>query len=174
MKRIGIIGRGFVGNAVAYGFSEGTGFKAEIRVFDINPLRSTHSLLEVIKDSEIVFISVPTPSNKDGSINLETLKNCLKKVDEESKKLKNLNCIFLIRSTIVPGTTRLFQKEFPNLKLVFNPEFLTERSANFDFISQTRYVLGGEKENTKIIKELYQSRFGNSISIIETDLNLPN
>ena len=49
MKNIGIIGRGFVGNAVANGFSEGTGFKAKIRVFDTNPLRSTHSLEEVIK-----------------------------------------------------------------------------------------------------------------------------
>ena len=71
---------------------------------------------------------------------------------KNQKKLKNLNSIFLIRSTIVPGTTRLFQKEFPNLKLVFNPEFLTERSANFDFISQTRYVLGGEKKIQKLLK----------------------
>ena len=169
MKNIGIIGRGFVGNAVANGFSEGTGFKAKIRVFDTNPLKSTHSLEEVIKDSDVVFISVPTPSNKNGSINLEVLDNCLEQVNEEAKKIKKVNCIFLIRSTVVPGTTRRFQNKFPNLKLVFNPEFLTERSATFDFISQTRYVLGGEKKNTRIIKELYQLRFGSTISIIETD-----
>ena len=169
MKKIGIIGRGFVGNAVANGFSEGTGFKAEIRIFDKNPLRSTHSLEEVIEDSEVVFISVPTPSNKDGSINLEILENCLEEINKVTKKIKNFNCIFLIRSTVIPGTTRSFQKKFPNLKLVFNPEFLTERSATFDFISQTRYVLGGEKINTKIIKELYQLRFGSTITIIETN-----
>ena len=169
MKNIGIIGRGFVGNAVANGFSEGTGFKAKIRVFDTNPLKSTHSLEEVIKDSEVVFISVPTPSNKNGSINLDILDNCLEQINKEAKKIKKVNCIFLIRSTIVPGTTRRFQNKFPNLKLVFNPEFLTERSATFDFISQTRYVLGGEKKNTRIIKELYQLRFGSTISIIETD-----
>tara|TARA_B100002019_G_scaffold173204_1_gene149689 strand:- start:1958 stop:2833 length:876 start_codon:yes stop_codon:yes gene_type:complete len=169
MKNIGIIGRGFVGNAVANGFSEGTGFKAKIRVFDTNPLKSTHSLEEVIKDSDVVFISVPTPSNKNGSINLEVLDNCLEQVNEEAKKIKKVNCIFLIRSTVVPGTTRRFQNKFPNLKLVFNPEFLTERSATFDFISQTRYVLGGEKKNTRTIKELYQLRFGSTISIIETD-----
>ena len=169
MKNIGIIGRGFVGNAVANGFSEGTGFKAKIRIFDTNPLRSTHSLKEVIKDSEVVFISVPTPSNKNGSINLDILDNCLEQINKEAKKIKKVNCIFLIRSTIVPGTTRRFQNKFPNLKLVFNPEFLTERSATFDFISQTRYVLGGEKKNTRIIKELYQLRFGSTISIIETD-----
>jgi len=158
-----------VGNAVANGFSEGTGFKAKIRIFDTNPLRSTHSLEEVIKNSEVVFVSVPTPSNKDGSINLEVLDNCLEKVNKEANKIKNFNCIFLIRSTVVPGTTRCFQNKFPNLKLVFNPEFLTERSATFDFISQTRYVLGGEKKNTRTIKELYQLRFGSTISIIETD-----
>ena len=55
------------------------------------------------------------------------------------------------------------------MKIVFNPEFLTERSATFDFISQTRYVLGGEKKNTNTVKELYQLRFGSTISIIETD-----
>ena len=88
MKNIGIIGRGFVGNAVANGFSEGTGFKAKIRVFDTNPLKSTHSLEEVIKDSDVVFISVPTPSNKNGSINLEVLDNCLEQVNEEAKKDK--------------------------------------------------------------------------------------
>ena len=169
MKKIGIIGRGFVGNAVANGFSEGTGFKAEIKIFDTNPLRSTHSLEEVIKESEVVFISVPTPSNKDGSINLEILEKCLEQINKEANKLKQYDCIFLIRSTIVPGTTRFFQKKFPNLKLVFNPEFLTERSANFDFISQTRYVLGGEKKYTKIVKELYELRFGNTISVIETN-----
>ena len=158
-----------MGNAVANGFSEGTGFKAKIRIFDTNPLRSTHSLEEVIKNSEVVFVSVPTPSNKDGSINLEVLDNCLEKVNKEANKIKNFNCIFLIRSTVVPGTTRCFQNKFPNLKLVFNPEFLTERSATFDFISQTRYVLGGEKKNTRTIKELYQLRFGSTISIIETD-----
>ena len=39
----------------------------------------------------------------------------------------------------------------------------------FDFLSQTRYVLGGESEDTKKVANLYRDRFGKTISIIETD-----
>ena len=169
MKKIGIIGRGFVGSAVAHGFSESTGYQAEIKVFDKDPLKSTHSLEELVTSSEIVFISVPTPSNKDGSINLDILSDCLDDINHVASQLDNFNAVYLIRSTVVPGTTRFLQEEFPKLKLVFNPEFLTERSANFDFITQSRFILGGADENTKVVSDLYRDRFGNSVSIIITD-----
>ena len=169
MKKIGIIGRGFVGSAVAHGFSESTGYQAEIKVFDKDPLKSTHSLEELVTSSEIVFISVPTPSNKDGSINLDILSDCLGEINDIASQLDSFDGIYLIRSTVVPGTTRSFQEKFPKLKLVFNPEFLTERSANFDFISQSRFILGGSDENTKVVSELYRDRFGISVSIIITD-----
>ena len=169
MKKIGIIGRGFVGSAVAHGFSESTGYQAEIKVFDKDPLKSTHSLEELVTSSEIVFISVPTPSNQDGSINLDILSDCLGEINDIASQLDSFDGIYLIRSTVVPGTTRSFQEKFPKLKLVFNPEFLTERSANFDFISQSRFILGGSDENTKVVSELYRDRFGISVSIIITD-----
>ena len=51
-------------------------------------------------------------------------------------KVSNTNNIILLRSTVVPGTTRLFQQRYTNLNLLFNPEFLTERRPNFDFINQ--------------------------------------
>ena len=169
MKKIGIIGKGFVGSAVAHGFSEATGYQAEIKIFDKNPLKSTHSLEELVNSSEIVFISVPTPSNKDGSINLDILSGCLSEINHMATQLDNFNAVYLIRSTVVPGTTRMMQEEFPKLKLVFNPEFLTERSANFDFISQSRFILGGADENIKVVSDLYRDRFGDSVSIIITD-----
>jgi len=52
---------------------------------------------------------------------------------------------------------------------VFNPEFLTERSAKFDFINQARFILGGRKRNTGRVAELYRWRFGDSIPCIETN-----
>jgi UDPglucose 6-dehydrogenase len=169
MKKIGIIGKGFVGSAVAHGFSEATSYQAEIKIFDKNPLRSTHSLEELVTSSEIVFLSVPTPSNKDGSINLGILSDCLGEINDVASQLDSFNAVYLIRSTVLPGTTRSFQEELPKLKLVFNPEFLTERSANFDFINQSRFVLGGSDENTKVVSDLYKDRFGDSVSIIITD-----
>lgn len=164
--KIGIIGKGFVGSAVKFGFSPNVGCDAETKVFDVNPQKSTHSLNEVVNDSDFVFISVPTPSDKNGKIDLSILENCIENI---SKIATNDNTIFLIRSTIVPGTSSALQEKFPNIKLVFNPEFLTERSANYDFINQSRFILGGDATDVSKVSELYKWRFGKTISIIETN-----
>ena len=163
---IGIIGKGFVGSAVQNGFSASVGCNAEVKVYDKDPLKSLHSLEDTINNSDFVFISVPTPSKKDGSIDLTILNDALQDISDIAT---NNNTIFLIRSTIIPGTTRNFQSKFNNLKLVFNPEFLTERSANFDFINQSRFIIGGEKTNTQKVAELFKWRFGNSVAILETN-----
>ena len=96
MKRIGIIGKGFVGSAVAHGFSEATGYQAKIRIFDKDPLKATHSLKELVNFTEIVFISVPTPSYKDGSINLNILSDCLDEINHVASQLDNFNAVYLI------------------------------------------------------------------------------
>ena len=166
---IGIIGKGFVGSAVAHGFSHATGYDAIIRIYDKNPAKSSHSLEEVVCKSDFIFISVPTPSNKDGSINLEILSDCISEINVVSVQNKTKDAIILIRSTIVPGTSRKFQKQFPGLRIVFNPEFLTERSAMFDFINQTRFILGGERNHTEKVAKFYSDRFGLSMPIIQTD-----
>ena len=164
-KRIGIIGLGFVGSAVRYGFSPNVGCDAEIKVYDKDPNKSTHTLDEVVNQSDIIFMSVPTPSNKDGSINLDIVDSVLKGVNSISNK----DSIVIVRSTVIPGTTRKLQEKYPKLRLVFNPEFLTERSANFDFINQTRFILGGNSDDIKEVSELFRQRFGHSISIVETN-----
>lgn len=163
---IGIIGKGFVGNAVAQGFSSGSGYEANVLIYDKNPDLAQNSLIEVVDKSDFIFISVPTPSNKDGSINLDIVNSVMK--DVSSVETTN-SPIVLLRSTIVPGTSEKIQSNFPELKIVFNPEFLTERSAVFDFLSQTRYVLGGVPANTSKVADLYRDRFGQSIAVIETD-----
>ena len=168
MKKIGIIGKGFVGTAVAQGFSPHSGYESEVKIFDKDPTRTINTLDEVVNDSKFVFISVPTPSNEDGSINLDVVLDCISNIDEEigeSAAKHNISS----RSTIVPGTSRMIQDKFPKLRFVFNPEFLTERSASFDFITQSRYVLGGSEKDTKEVAELYKDRFGKSVSIIETN-----
>ena len=167
---IGIIGKGFVGSAVSHGFSTSVGYHAKIRIYDKDESKSLNSLEEVALKSDFVFISVPTPSSKDGSISLKILDECLRDINNifKSKKI-NSDAIFLIRSTVVPGTTQNFQKKFKKLKLVYNPEFLTERSANFDFISQPRFILGGSSKNTGAVEKLFRHRFGFSTPIIKTD-----
>ena len=170
-QKIGIIGRGFVGSAVEFGFSPNTGCDAEIRVYDKEPSKSLHSLEETVNESDIIFLSVPTPSNKDGSMNLDIVRQVLQDISDVNQNPHN---IILLRSTVTPGTTRKLQEQFDNIRIVFNPEFLTERSAKFDFINQSRFILGCgdsalEMYQTEEVADLFKDRFGESISIIQTN-----
>lgn len=162
-QKIGIVGNGFVGSAVRYGFSPNVGCDAEVKVYDKDPNKSTDKLSDVIK-SDIIFLSVPTPSNLDGSMNIDIVDRALTDIDEHST-----NAVILLRSTVVPGTTKKLQDKYPNLRLVFNPEFLTERSANFDFINQDRVILGGDINDVKVAEDLFKSRFGSTLSILKTN-----
>tara|TARA_Y100000996_G_scaffold258438_1_gene203518 strand:+ start:15241 stop:16122 length:882 start_codon:yes stop_codon:yes gene_type:complete len=163
---IGVVGKGFVGTAVAHGFSHQTGYGAEIRIYDKDPEKSQDTLDETVNKSEFIFLSVPTPADKDGFNDLSIVRSALRDIESICKSPDN---IILVRSTVVPGTTRELQKEFPNLRMVFNPEFLTERSASFDFINQTRVILGGDKQHTNKVKYLYKNRFGDFLPVLETN-----
>ena len=167
MYKIGIIGKGFVGSAVANGFSPSTGFDCETRVYDKDPNKCVDTLQDTVNNSDFLFISVPTPSSKSGNIDLSILKNCLEDISKVVDPDKSP--IVLVRSTVVPGTTKSLVKSYPNLNIVFNPEFLTERSAFYDFISQARVILGGDVNDVQKTAKLYKDRFGDSISVIETD-----
>lgn len=166
MKKIGIIGRGFVGSAVEFGFSAQTGCNAQIKSYDKNPDKTIHTIEETVNESDFIFLSVPTPSNPDGSMNVSILESALADIEFVNKKRDN---IVLIRSTITPGTTSKLAKKFKKLNIVFNPEFLTERSAKFDFINQSRFILGGRKKYTARVAELFRWRFGETIPCIQTN-----
>lgn len=162
---IGIIGKGFVGSAVEYGFSLPTDEKFNIKIYDKKEHLSSHSLEETVNNSEIVFLSVQTPANLDGSINLEIIDGLLNQIN----KCYNGTSIILIRSTVIPGTSQMFSEKYSKIKIVFNPEFLTERNANFDFINQSRIILGGKKIFTSEVAKMYNLRFNNKVPIIETN-----
>ena len=165
--KIGIVGNGFVGSSVAFGFSPQTGCDADVRIYDKDEFKSTHTLSEVLADSNFIFVSVPTPSNKDGSINLDIVYDIFNEMNILNNRIDN---IFLLRSTVTPGTTRRLKRKFRNLNIVFNPEFLTERSAKFDFINQSRFILGGSSDYyVDRVEELFKWRFGKTISIIKTN-----
>ena len=166
MYNIGIIGNGFVGSSVAFGFSAQTGCDADIKIYDKDKSKSTHTLPQVLT-SDFIFISVPTPSNKDGSINLNILHSLFDEINYNNGY--DNNNIFLIRSTVTPGVTRKIQQRYPHLNIVFNPEFLTERSAKLDFINQSRFILGGEENNVDKVTKLFKWRFGKTIPIIKTN-----
>jgi len=76
--------------------------------------------------------------------------------------------IYIIKSTILPGTTKNLQDKYKHLKIIFSPEFLTERTAKLDMLTQARIVLGGDKQLTNKASELFEQRFRNK-HIIQTD-----
>ena len=163
--KIGIIGKGFVGSAVAHGFSAACGYNAQIKIYDKDSSRSLNTLEETVNESDYIFISVPTPASSTGAIDLKIVHSVVSEIQEVNNNSKN---VILLRSTITPGTTEKFVKKYPSLRFVFNPEFLTERSAAFDFLNQSRVILGGEKKNTSLVSKLYKDRFGVHLPIIET------
>ena len=167
--KIGIIGNGFVGSSVAFGFSPQCGFDTEVKIYDKDETKSTHTLTEVVNDSDYIFLSVPTPSNQDGSISLNILFDVFKEIDKVIDYEADKQPVIMIRSTVTPGTTRKIQQDYSKMYIVFNPEFLTERSAKFDFINQSRFIVGGNWGSTTRVEHLYKWRFGDSTPVIKTN-----
>lgn len=153
--KLGVIGHGYVGESQSFAFSP----SFDVRVYDKDSLKSTHSLNEVL-DSDFIFVCLPTPMKKNGSQDLSFVESFFKTAKDGP--------IYIIKSTIIPGTTNLLNEKFKNLKIVFSPEFLTEKRAKLDILTQTRIILGGDKSLTSKVREIYDIRFKNK-NIIETD-----
>ena len=151
---IGIIGNGFVGNALYQNLKN----KLECKVFDINPQRSLNSISETI-EQKIIFICLPTPMGRNGSCNLEYINNFFKNLDEKSDSL------FVIKSTVPIGTTEHFAKRF---KVIHNPEFLTAKNAVNDFKNAERNIVGGKEGLCRQFVDFFEQQFPNIPNIITT------
>ena len=153
--KVGVIGNGFVGEAISFAFSP----VADLYVYDKDPLKSINSL-ESVHNCDFVFICVPTPMFQDGSQDLSYVESTFKKA--------NNNPIYILKSTVLPGTTIELCKNFPKSKIIFSPEFLSERTAKLDMLTQSRIILGGELSLTEKAKTLFNQRFKIK-NIIQTD-----
>ena len=162
---IGIIGQGFVGNAVYQKLKK----YYKVFTYDIQAKLCNSDLPEVLERCKIIFVCLPTPMNKDGSCNLDLLDNTLKEINRASMDMDGR--IVVIKSTIIPGSTDKFQLDYQHIDLVFNPEFLTEANAVDDFENQTRLLLGGPLRATTKIKQIFSSVFRKTPRIIKTDAN---
>lgn len=163
MYKIGIVGYGFVGKAVEYGFKEGN----EIYIYD--KYQKTLPLSEVVKKAEVIFVGVPTPMTKAyKKIDLSIIEEVTAEMVKLAKKNK-VQPIIVLKSTIVPGTTRRLIKENKYQRMVFNPEFLTEDNYLEDFVKADRIVVGADNNEVKQwVVDLYRATFPKT-PIFETD-----
>jgi nucleotide sugar dehydrogenase len=150
---IGIIGFGIVGRALHHGFAQTCNF----RIYDINPLSCENTFEETIKESDYIFLCLPTPTNMEtGKCDYGFIEEALKRVLPGAIGTEK---IIIIKSTVVPGTTQYLIDNYPDLHIIYNPEFLTERSYKLDFINSSRIILGGEEQYCNKIADLYYQRF---------------
>ncbi|MFH0852581.1 MAG: hypothetical protein V1845_03180 [bacterium] len=140
--KIGIIGVGMVGGAMVRYF-ESSGEKPLL----YDKYAGLGSSKDVNK-ADVIFICVPTPFDKRGGFDLSAV--------EEAFKLLNGPRIVVIKSTVLPGTTEYFQKKYPRHKILFNPEFLTELSADQDMRYPDRQIVGYTKKSYSIAGDIMQ------------------
>jgi len=198
MKKIAIIGTGYVGLVTGTCFAE-TG--NQVICIDIDAekvsqmqngnipiyephldalfLRNIHAkrlsfttdLEEGIKDSEIIFLALPTPPGEDGTADLSYILQVAKQLGTLIKDYK----IIIDKSTVPVGTAQKVREEILKnaiceFDVVSNPEFLREGYAVDDFLKPDRVVIGTESQRAiDILTELYQPfvRQGNPIFFMD-------
>ncbi len=134
-------------------------------VVENKKLSATTDTVKAVKDTDITFICVGTPSREDGSIDISGIEQAAEDIEKALKKKEDYHVI-CVKSTVVPGTTD--QKVLPILEksgkkvgddfgLGMNPEFLREGIALNDFLEPDRIVIGGwDERSIKAIKNCYK------------------
>lgn len=142
-SKIGIIGVGFVGNAIATSY-KGSSFYVKL----MDPAKGHNATWEEIKECEGIFICVPSPSLPDGSCDSSILEDVL-------SNLKDYGGVIISKVTATPDIYERLQEQHFNL--VYVPEFLTAHNAVKDYMNEDWAVIGGkilayQREAERIIK----------------------
>jgi UDPglucose 6-dehydrogenase len=141
------IGNGFVGSALNKSFLKNG---LNINIYD--KYQKIGSIDSIIK-SDIIFFCLPTPYKHKYGYDLTAIEENLNLLSADSFK-----GTVVIKSTVLPGTCNILEKKY-NIKIVHNPEFLTERTAFDDFHNQKHIVLGFNNIRHQNIISLYQKYY---------------
>ena len=169
MKKITVVGSGYVGTSIAVLLSQ----KNKIKLLDVVPekieminnrispiedkditeyLKKELNLVGTLdkeyayKNAEYVIIAVPTDYNPETNyFNTSLIESVVKDVLEYAPKTVNM----VIKSTIPVGYVERIRKEFDITNIMFSPEFLREGSALYDNLYPSRIIVG-DKHNKAI------------------------
>jgi UDPglucose 6-dehydrogenase len=140
--KVGVVGVGMVGGALKSYLEK----KEGLQLFLYDKGKNLGSM-DDINQAELIFICVPTPYLKDGKgFDLSYVEETLSNIKGEK--------IVVIKSTVLPGTTEILQKKYPNHKLLMNPEFLTEVTADQDMSYPDRQIVGYTEQSQSVAGDL--------------------
>lgn len=137
----------------------------------------TTDIARAVEHSDILFITVNTPTQQDSTCDL-------RHVFEVARAIANhMTCYKVIvnKSTVPPGTGRKVKDEISKVlkdlnkqlefDVVSNPEFLKEGSAVYDFINTERIVLGADSERAiHLMKEVYNDQISCNVPVLLTSI----
>lgn len=131
----------------------------------------TDDLAAAVRESDIIFLALPTPQSEDGSADLKHVLS----VSREIGRLMNRYKVIVTKSTVPVGTCdkvrALMARETTHpFDVVSNPEFLKEGAAVNDFLKPDRIVIGSRSPRAiAIMQDLYAPyiRTGNPILVMD-------
>lgn len=139
-------------------------------------LRATANGHEAITESEMAFICVGTPSQKNGDLDLQFVEHVMEEIGFVLREKKDF-FVVVLRSTVLPGTTKNMvipilekvsqKKAGKGFGVCFNPEFLREGSGVKDFLNPPKIIIASTDELSKEMFLKVQSP--SNIPLIATD-----
>ncbi len=140
-------------------------------------LRATNDTAQAIRETDLSFVCVGTPSQANGNLDLKYIARVCEQIGQALKDKRTRHTV-VIRSTILPGTMHKIVvpalEEFSGKKagadfgVCHNPEFLREGSAVKDFNAPPKTVIGElDQASGDILAEIYEKM---DAPLIRTDL----
>ena len=105
--------------------------------------------------------------NTDGTCHTDIVERVVKDIDDRVDLGNISKPIVVIKSTISLGTTDRLHKKYKGVNVIFNPEFLTEANFIEDFKNQKRIILGGVRQGTNKLRQIYSKVFPHA-TIVKT------
>jgi UDPglucose 6-dehydrogenase len=140
--KIGILGLGYVGSAVAWTHRHHKVVKRDPK------FGSKSASLEEIKTCDAVYICVPTPMLDNGHCDDSFMRSVLEELQDYKK-------IIICKSTVPPGVYKDLQSKYPNI--VHAPEFLTAANATADYENSTWVLVGGGEDQVNSAIEIIKT-----------------